>query len=186
MFSFIEALQRGDSKKQAEEHGAVSPQRNSAYLPEKAEDPVSLSSTIAANTRAPSPGLEPIGSDNETLKEAHIAASPYIDSADKEFYKKHSPAPSEGYPERAQQHSKKRRILPWIIVAAVLIIVLAIALGVGLGVGLKKHKRYDIHSKSWTHGRKLVTSLQIQQKLQSTQLFFHSRRFQWFRHSPCL
>ena len=137
MFSFTEALNKSEVKQGYELPDDVSPQRHSNYLPEKHDDPASPDSTITANTRVPSPGLEPMRSDDETLKEA--AAIPYFDPPGQHGFDQEEKelSPEGDHTAKKDEGGSKRLRFPWIIAAGILLVILAIALGVGLGVGLK-------------------------------------------------
>lgn len=128
MFSLTDALHNQQSNRQHDRPLIDSPSEISSYPSEKQSSPVSPHSTLCT-PGSPSPGLELVVNDDETLKEATI---PDVDPIGKEFYKHPSPPLAE--------HPRKGRKWIWIIAATVLIVVLAIALGVGLGVGLKKKK----------------------------------------------
>ena len=108
-------------------------QRASADLPEKRLEPVSPETT--ASTRVPSPGLEHVRSDEETLKEV---ASTNLVSPGKE-YTEESPKSKQDHLAQDAQERRKRRKWPWIVGAVLVIMLLGIALGVGLGVGLKNN-----------------------------------------------
>lgn len=97
-------------------------------------------SPISEGTRCPSPGLEPVLSDDETLKET--ASTRYFGSPEKESFPPPLPHQHPAYisdasekPRRAPLKSQKRT---WIVAAVAVAVLLGVALGVGLGVGLKE------------------------------------------------
>ena len=134
MFNFTDALSRRISKTQKESVQTNRMHRASANLPEKTVEPVSPETT--ASTRIPSPGLEPVKKDDDTLKEA-TSPEPALKETE---YTAHAP----GFDPRGPAHDNhrernRRRKWPWLIGGLAIVIVLAIALGVGLGVGLKNN-----------------------------------------------
>ena len=143
MYGFEETLQNGQAKGLSVHDG----QAQQSYFTESLEtkhEPVSPEfSPVSEMTRCPSPGLEPVQSDDETLKEAAATPSYFGPPSEKEYF---PPPPHHQHPAFASRElsakdvePRKRGILPWIIAVVVGVVIIGVALGVGLGVGLKKH-----------------------------------------------